>query len=112
MKKTEMKKTDLEKKAEEQLIRAVAALDCHAYKMLWPGETGAPDRMIVGYGLTWFVEAKRPKGGKLSARQRVVHRDLKKYGHTVYIVHNDDSLSIFLNKMKDEIRAKGLSDIC
>jgi hypothetical protein len=53
---------------------------------------GWPDRIVPlkGGGVLW-VELKRP-GGKLSALQKKVHKDLFNFGHDVYVIDSKEGI--------------------
>jgi hypothetical protein len=53
---------------------------------------GWPDRIVPlkGGGVLW-VELKRP-GGKLSALQEKVHKDLRAVGHAVYTIDSKEGI--------------------
>lgn len=57
---------------------------------------GFPDRLCLGDNkLVFFVELKRPSGGKVSARQAIMHRLLKKLGFDVYILTTKEEVDSF-----------------
>jgi len=52
--------------------------------------TGAPDRLfLLPFGRVWPVEFKSERG-RLSPRQKLVHRQLAEAGHTVAIIRSLD----------------------
>lgn len=53
------------------------------YKFI-SGETGVPDRIIICNGITAFVELKA-KDGRLSARQKLVHKNIRNHGGIIYV---------------------------
>lgn len=54
-------------------------------------------------GHVWFVETKRPVGGRLSPRQIVVHRDLRKLDLKVRVISDNESKEIFLDEIRNTI---------
>ena len=53
---------------------------------------GWPDRIVpLKGGGVWWVELKRP-GGKLSALQEKVHKDLFNLGHDVYVIDSKEGI--------------------
>lgn len=70
----------LEHHIEEYLKKRSKALKWKIYKVKFLGITGAPDRLVVTPIGPYLVELKRPKGGRLSARQKKVHRDMAALG--------------------------------
>lgn len=65
---------------------------------LWPFNfTGLPDRLILLPGAKlYFVELKREIGGKLSPRQKIVHKQLNDLGFPVYILNSYELITDFL----------------
>jgi hypothetical protein len=65
----------LEKEIEKYFVWSVEFMGGKAYKFKSPSNRGVSDRIAaLPNGTTWFVELKRPKGGKLSPLQ-VIFRD-------------------------------------
>lgn len=63
--------TKLEKEIEQKLVDMVKRHGGFCLKWVCPGWSGVPDRIILLPGArVFFVETKRPKGGRLSALQR------------------------------------------
>lgn len=59
-----------ESEVENYLVWAVEVLGGMAYKFKSPGQRGVSDRVVcMPNGETWFIELKRPKGGRLSPLQ-------------------------------------------
>jgi hypothetical protein len=66
-----MKEAEIEK----YFVWSVEFMGGKAYKFKSPSNRGVSDRIAaLPNGSTWFVELKRPKGGKLSPLQ-VIFRD-------------------------------------
>lgn len=64
-------------------------------------KTGWPDLMVlIPGGHFWFVESKRPKGGKYSERQLLVHRELRELDFRVRLVWDNTSKNNFLTEIK------------
>ena len=79
------KENVLEKDVERIFVKKMSEAGWAVIKI--KGSAGWPDRQVLGYnGFSFFVELKRPKDGKLSAIQKVVHRNLKLRGFIVEIV--------------------------
>lgn len=58
------------------------------YYKFMSGQSGVPDRIIIGNNKTIFVELKRPHGNNLQHIQRAVIKDMKAHGAIVYVVFN------------------------
>ena len=76
--------TMLEKKVEQHLRDSVRALGGWCLKLVCPGFTGMPDRLIlIPGGVMCFAETKRP-GQTERQRQAFVQSRLRKMGYTVF----------------------------
>lgn len=74
---------------EKYLGNTVAVLGGACYKFGPPGRVGYPDRLVVlPGGRMFFVELKRPKGGRLAVVQAERHKELRALGVTVYTAKN------------------------
>ena len=61
-----------ESEVENLLVWAVERIGGRAYKFASPSHRGVADRIVcLPDGSTWFVELKRPKGGRLSPLQQI-----------------------------------------
>lgn len=59
-----------ESEIENYLVWTVETLGGKAYKFKSPNQRGVSDRIVcMPNGETWFVELKRPKGGRLAPLQ-------------------------------------------
>lgn len=77
-----MTESQIERKLKRKLERRVPS--ALYYKMICPGHTGVPDRMIfLQGGKVIFVELKQP-GKTERARQVYIHSQLRRLGFTVY----------------------------
>ena len=62
----------LEKEVEKYLVWHVEKMGGKAYKFTSPSNRGVADRVVcLPDGSTWFIELKRPKGGRLSPLQQI-----------------------------------------
>lgn len=67
----------LEREVEAHFVWTVMRLGGVVKKMEFIGESGAPDRLAcMPNGDTWQIELKRPKGGRLSALQKLYADDM------------------------------------
>lgn len=74
---------------ESYLVDTVVRLGGQCYKFGPPGRVGYPDRLVVlPGGRMFFVELKRPKGGRLGVLQPQRHEELRALGVAVYVVRN------------------------
>ncbi len=79
--------TQLEKDIEAALRVKIEARGGRCIKWVCPGWAGVPDRIILlPGGRVIFVETKRPKGGKVSPRQRKWAEILQGLGFDHYFV--------------------------
>jgi hypothetical protein len=75
-----------EKRFEQAFRLAIQARRALALKLETPGFTGSTDRLVLVYpGKVWFVETKAGRNS-LSARQRLVHKQLKALGMNVRVL--------------------------
>lgn len=92
--------TTLEKDIERQLRRAVENRGGLCLKWVCPGWSGVPDRIVLLPGARiFFVETKRPKGGKLSALQKKWREWITALGFPHRVIWNTEDLE----KFKEEI---------
>lgn len=84
--------TALEEEIERRLRKMVAKHGGKCLKWVCPGWTGVPDRIVLmPGGRIWFVELKRPKGGKVSAMQAWWNKELQQLGfQAIYILNEAD----------------------
>lgn len=95
--------TQLEKDIEQKLRREVEHRGGRCLKWVCPGWSGVPDRLILlPGGRIYFVETKRPKGGKLSALQKKWRQWLTELGFSVWTIWNDYDLNGFLYYIEKE----------
>ena len=93
-----MSDTDLEDVVEDALMGGVEALGGLCLKLRMPWFTGIPDRLVLLPGRRfYFVELKRPKGGKLSVRQKIVHGQLARLGFHVHVLNTTERVATFLS---------------
>lgn len=81
---------------ENRLTRAVKRLGGECKKLVWPGDDGAPDRMVLMPGSRiWFVETKAP-GGTVEPLQKLAHDDLRKLGFQVRVIWTAKQVDSFI----------------
>ena len=85
--------TPLEKEIESRLVRLVKRRGGLCLKWVCPGWLGVPDRIcLMPGGRVFFVETKRPRGGKLSAMQKKWGEWLTRLGFSWYQAWNEEDL--------------------
>jgi len=66
-----------EAEVELHLVLHVEKLGGKAYKFESPSHRGVSDRIVcLPDGTTWFIELKRPKGGRLSPLQAIFRGEM------------------------------------
>lgn len=95
----------------EQHLRArVLRLGGICRKWVCPGYRGAPDRIVILPGKRiYFVELKRPKGGRLSANQKYFHKQLSDLGFEVVVLNTKDKVNTWILGRKNEVTGYGSS---
>lgn len=86
----------MEKHLESKLRKAVMSKGGLCLKFVSPGNRGAPDRIVLMPGKTYFVETKS-KTGKPTKIQLSMHRMLETIGHPVTVISNDQQLKQFID---------------
>lgn len=96
--------TELEKDIERKLKDLVEDLGGKCLKWTCPGWRGVPDRIVLmPRGRVYFVELKRPKGGKLSEMQKWWHKKLRELGFWVFCIHTHEELNTFELLIKNKL---------
>ena len=65
-----------ESEIETYFVWTVERMGGKAFKFASPSQRGVADRIVCLHGQTWFVEMKRPKGGRLSPLQKIFADDM------------------------------------
>jgi len=95
--------TQLERDIEQKLRREVERRGGRCLKWVCPGWSGVPDRIVLlPGGRIYFVETKRPKGGKLSTLQLKWAEWIKGLGFPWFAVWNEYDLYGFLQYIDEE----------
>lgn len=81
---------------EDYLVFGVQLLGGLCLKFTSPGRRGAPDRIVCIPGHpAYFVEVKRPRGGRLGGHQIRYHDDLRKAGQKVFVLWTKEDVDGF-----------------
>lgn len=90
----------LEKDIEKKLRQMVKARGGMCLKWVCPGWSGVPDRIVLlPGGRIYFVETKRPKGGKVSALQKKWMVWLRELGFSHWFIWDDFDLHVFEERL-------------
>lgn len=93
----------LEKDVEKYLVRQCAKRRWLNYKFL-STETGVPDRIVIlPGGVVWFLELKRARGGRLSARQKHIINKLDNTGANVCVLYGHEDVAQWLAARDGEL---------
>lgn len=97
----------LERDFEKKMTDLVKRLGGLCLKFESPGNTGVPDRLIIGtHGNIYFVEMKRPNQSRTAAKQKYWKSTLTKHGCKSFIIHDEKELNKFLEDFKDDEKKK------
>lgn len=89
-----------ENEIEKFLVREIKKLKGLCLKFQSPSNNGVPDRVVIfPNGKIFFIELKRPKGGKVSSLQKYWLKKLKQYKVNVVILKNKDEVKGWLNEI-------------
>ena len=95
----------LEKEFESKMTDIVKSVGGLCLKFESPGNTGVPDRLVIGtHGNIYFVEMKRPSQSRTAAKQNYWKDKLTKHGCKSFIIHNEEELDKFLRLLKIDER--------
>lgn len=96
--------TELEKDIERKLREMVEGYGGQCRKWVCPGMKGNPDRIVLmPRSRVYFVETKRPKGGRLSPLQKKWHKWLRELGFWVFCIYNEKEIKDFETIIKNKL---------
>ena len=75
------------------------------YKFVSPGNSGVPDRLLIGHGKTFFVETKAPSEKPRKLQARVIAR-MNDHGGMAYIAASKEDVDTLLNIMMQDVIPK------
>ena len=88
----------LEREVEKYFKEQVENTSSYCLKFTSPGTRGVPDRIVVSDHGIFFVELKRPKGGRLSPWQRRWRKKFRDLGHEVIVIHDKGEVDDFVDR--------------
>lgn len=83
---------------EKYLRKRCQENDFLCYKFVSPSNNGVPDRILIGHGMTLFVELKAP-GQKPRELQNIVFERMRNHGATVYVVDTKEGVDQLLHDL-------------
>lgn len=87
----------LEKELEKKLRDSIKARGGFCLKLVCPGASGVPDRLILlPRGRVAFAELKRPKGSRVAPLQVWWRQTLTRLGFRVFTIFTLDDLAVAL----------------
>ena len=93
----------LESEIENYLRKKCQENDILYYKFTSPANSGVPDRILIGYGQTLFVELKRPpiknKVFKPRPLQVATFNTMRKHGAVVYVIDTKQKVNDLIKKL-------------
>lgn len=98
-------KAIIENDVEKHLRERVKRVGGKAYKLSSQIENGMPDRLVcLPGGRVFFIETKRPKGGRLSKIQIYRHRELTRIGVQVRVLCTKEAIDEFITNFTKEAK--------
>lgn len=86
---------------ERRLVAGIKRLGGLCIKLDASTCIGIPDRLVVCNGVTALVELKRPRGGRISGAQKMLHKMLAVNGQPVYILSTTEAVDLFLIEVEN-----------
>ena len=93
--------SQIEAQVERYLLQCVELLGGMCPKFVDPARRGAPDRLVLLPGHpTYYVELKRPRGGRLPSHQIRYHEKIRAAGQQVWVLHSKQEIDEFLTAIQ------------
>lgn len=93
----------LEREVEKYLTDEVKKLGGKCFKFIPDYARGMPDRLVVlPKGISFWVETKRPVGGRLDPYQKLRHLELRRLGQRVEVAWSRDDVDRVLASPRAE----------
>jgi len=94
----------LEVEIEDYFNWTVALLGGDAMKFESPGQRGRSDRIAaLPNGTAWFVELKRPVGGRMSAHQHRFAKRMRELKQRYALLHTKELIDAWAQERKGEL---------
>jgi hypothetical protein len=95
-----LNKSESESEIEKYFIWTVASLGGKTFKFKSFNHRGLADRIAcLPTGDTWFVEIKRPKGGRLSPLQVLFAKEMEKLNQKYVCLWDKNQINEWKNKL-------------
>lgn len=89
-----------EKEIENLLVWSVEKIGGRAYKFSSPSQRGVSDRIVcLPNGQTWFVEVKRPKGGRLAPLQKFFADEMALLNQNYVCIWTEEQVDAFIARV-------------
>lgn len=85
---------------EDYLYSQAQKHNCLCFKFTSPGKRGVPDRIIIGFGKTIFVEMKS-EVGSLRKQQELRIKQMREHGADVRVLNNKHLIDEFFQELED-----------
>lgn len=92
-----------ESKIEQRLKKEIEKIGGKALKLVSPGMSGMPDRIVlIPDGKIFFIELKAP-GKKLRALQEYRAKELRTLGFKVRVIDSIEGVDLFIREVQNAI---------
>lgn len=90
-----------ENKIETYLKKRAESTGFLCFKFVSPSNSGVPDRVLIGHGVTFFVELKAP-GEDLRKLQQYVVAEFREHGAIVHVVDTKEKVDEVLQLYSED----------